>query len=164
MKILMKILMIFIILFCIGCSSTKHIQVSSMHLPKQTNVLQNIETEIKCWFTYTHYYEKSKESIYQNHLDSNRLNIISAKKLDSIILNIYVSNPRKIKYELFKIVKFKETNSQMNDFIYKGNDKEKVFQLIFPKIKDIPIDCSGTILVDNFPIIFLGNLKYKICS
>jgi hypothetical protein len=135
-------------------------------IPTQTDVVENIETGIKVWVTYTHYFEKSKESIHSRCLKTNGIQNISKENLKDVILNLYVVNPRRVRYSLYKIINFDDNNLiEMSDFIYKGDDIENIFQLRFPKIEGIRIDAGANIYVaENVPLMLIKKLTYRINS
>ena len=152
----LRLLIITSLMILTACGTTivQVVNTKGIQEPTGEFIGQSVSTKIKIICHGTRKVEMSEESIYPQYFPLEKKQSIFTAKTEKIYIELYVENPKKVKYTLIKIIRVCKHKTIIKE-IYSGNKIQKVFQLQGPmNFRDEVVNLGFEIYVEghDFPI------------
>jgi len=157
-----KLAVILAFTLLLGCSPKMIVMNNGIPAPDNAVTLKNDSSGLMATFNFRKVVEESEESLSSEYLDFNK-KIYIDEDTKAVVLDLWVFNPKKIKYQVNKIIEIKgHTLSRSEKIVYEGKDVSKRFQLTGPVIPGQEVRLGAFVRIGKLPMFFAGDAWYKI--
>ena len=157
-----KLALIVAVLMLTACSPKLLIMQNGRPAPDNTVMLKNDSSGLTVAFNFRKIVEDSEDSWSSEYLDFNTKTYVP-KNTKSVILDLWVYNPKGHKYQVSKIIEtLGSKHSKIEKVIYKGRQLTKRFQIAGPVMEGKEVRLGAFVRIGKLPIFFAGEAWYKV--